>query len=156
MFTPEVKKRLLNHPKDGITQMVNYFEYVEIKAARYNRLISKFKPKHQVQDFIDLQKLLSLHSKFDSRGSYNFAFYLWHRESVADIERKMAVIRIRDHVRLLFVNKGLANCLVREIGLPLEILILVSQFLPNRVIVKFLVQIYNRNASGSENSLTCK
>jgi hypothetical protein len=119
-------------------------------------MISKFKPNHQVQDLIDLTKIRELHTKFDLRETYNSSFYIWHKQSAMDVRRKIEVIRIRDHVRLLFVNKDLANCLVREINLPLEILILVSKFLSNRVITKFLVQKYNQNASGFENSITCK
>ncbi len=155
MFQSATGKRSLNYPRDGIEKMVSYFEYVEIKAARYNRLISKFKPNHQVQDLIDLKKLQELHTKFDLRETYNASFYIWHRQSAMDVRRKIEVIRIRDHVRLLFVNKELANCLVGEINLPLEILILVSQFLSNRVITKFLVRIYNQNASRLENSISC-
>ncbi len=137
---------LYNSPKRGgsdINRMVNYFEYIEIKTARYNLMISKFKPHHRVSDLLDLKKLMKLHEKFDLRETYNASFYIWHRESVLDLRRKMAVIYIRDHFRLLFVNKGIANCLIANLSLPLEILILISQYLSNRVIAKFLILHYN-------------
>ena len=129
----------------SIDHMVNYFEYVEFKNARYNRLIAKFKPHHQVTDWLDLKKLLELHKKFDLRETYNNSFYVWHRESVQDVKRKMAVIKIRDHVRLLFINKDLARCLMNAIDLPLEILKVIAEFLPNRVLAKFLVMMYKAN-----------
>lgn len=145
MDYPVIYSSSMRRPKHGIDVVVNFFEYVEWKTARYNRLISKFKPYHNVSELLDLKKLRELHRKFDLRETYNSSFYAWHRSSVLDVLRKIAVINIRDHMRLLLLNKEIANSLMGCLNLPIELIILISEFLPNRVVFKVLVLNFKEN-----------
>jgi hypothetical protein len=145
MDYPVIYSSSMRKPKEGIDFVVNFFEYVEWKTARYNRLIAKFKPYHKVSELLDLKKLRELHRKFDLRETYNSSFYAWHRSSVMDVLRKIAVINIRDHMRLLLLNKEIANSLMGYLNLPIELIILISEFLPNRVVFKVLVLNFKEN-----------
>jgi hypothetical protein len=131
--------------RGGIDLIVNYFEYVEWKTAKYNRLIAKFKPGHKVSELIDLKKLRELHRKFDLRETYTSSFYAWHRSSVLDVMKKIATINIRDHFRLLLLNKEIVNCLLVCISLPIELLKIITEYLPNKIISKLLVLKFIQN-----------
>ncbi len=139
-------------PRKGIHKIVNYFEYIQYRTETYNRLIDKFKPGHQVSNLIDLIKLRQLHSKFELRETYNSSFYRWHKDSMTDVNRKIAFIRIRDHMRLLMLNKEIANCLVACISLPIEILKIIADYLPYKILSKLIVQKFIENGSSFSNA----